>query len=382
MFKKTILVLISSLYHISHINALSDAKTRKCRTTALNSIQSLGDSLDKPIEADKQIKDLCPQMQYSCCSYKKIYNLAEGYAQGRKTLENVRSFQKEVSALLQDITKDDIVALMNKDDPKIKQCFTTDEINGAEAAFDKALLKKHKIDNFINDFVDKVANHYSGFACSICNADNIVAFYDTQRQEDDLLSFDIANFQKITEFMILYTKIEDAMYHLSIIAKMGLCKNGEATDILEEFKKVEQEGASVIDLEACLKLDVEGLNSQENVKCILNFRETYSPHSIELFAASRDRYESLLRGLFLIKRTSDKQIKFDDYPDYITFYPINKDTTFDKNNIRLVFGLPHALKLEDSQFGQSLWKDQILPVYVAEENKAIETPKKNGKAVL
>lgn len=330
-----------------------------CKQELIDSLKANDNTIIKAIQADAPMKDICPNMVNSCCSYSRLFSLVESYMEGRKELEKVRSLYEKVYQMLAVITDEKVNLMMEKSKAGTTVCFSTQEEGELLVLAKKLMETRGEMDITLNQFMDGVAKYYAGVACSVCDASNNQSFYGVTSQ-GSYVSFSVKNYYAVFDIMSHYANLEKFFVQASRLSKLGLCAWNQNFDY---FNSTPGEDQVVVNIyEKCKSLNEYLLKSLENTVCLKIFNRT-SINQLNLFKDTKEYFESLLRGLMLITQSPDNQIYFDQSPDAIVFFELKTNSVLANENLRLLTGMNNAMVLENSEFSTQIWIERKKPSF-------------------
>lgn len=182
-------------------------------TNFFNNTNILKDKFE-PVAAGPKIKEICPNLEYSCCTLDQVQYLKNRFLETTKRNERIPELIQEIKERIASVEDtDDIIKLMEKDKSKYPNFdFYVQDLNKF-----KEIRKDitQKIDLAFKTITEQLIKIFSGFGCEICS-NRMTNNFHLVNNNHFVLRY---NYQNIIEFIDIYTKLKPVYVQLEVINK-------------------------------------------------------------------------------------------------------------------------------------------------------------------
>ena len=166
------------------------------------------------------IRDVCPKLEYSCCTENDVRFLLNQFQQGKRELGELLELNQRIIDTFKSLdvkkTKEFIVANRREN---IDKCIGED--SGYLDLLSNINFNEKSTVKYLNDALNSINSYYGSFICEICNA-GIFDYFDEPRNPASI-RFKKSNYAvafKGFEHLLDYQK---SIYPIYQVAKIGIC---------------------------------------------------------------------------------------------------------------------------------------------------------------
>ena len=201
-----------------------------------------------PMESDSSVKNICPNLEVTCCTGPELEGSVKQYRAGYDLLKRHENLVENVSKLFAAIDKDGLIEYFEKLNSQLEHPKNGEYIEKFKKAVNKFYLDfPHYIEEF-NKLSESIKLYHSGFICEFCSPqpENILK-YHYGRDLLFTLKVSLASISSFGELKIKYYEFFNKLQSMKIIVKAFLGKetefdfNGNNEELIKNITKLMHE---------------------------------------------------------------------------------------------------------------------------------------------
>lgn len=331
------------------------AEPYTCKSRLIEFFIDVPDTDDyQSIVSTKNMLEICPTLDQSCCNEEVLTALKNNFLQGKEALWQILSTYEDAlktfnlkMKLIKNLTSETNIKI-------IKNCMGSDNVFSL-GSFIKRIENEGK--NYIteiNTALNNVSKFYSGFACEVCSERYAQSF----SVDSDMvwLHYDTTNVHSMYERTGQLYTIYKFVLDFSRIGKAAYCLKHDSAEIFGTNVDDDNYNKNQELIKGCIDLTPEAITNDN--KCLMIIKKmgyTHNFRSLDQTYNLLDLTKNALQGLDEDVSKPSNVISTND--NFIVFYPLNERSSRSFNDVKIKVGVADGIKIVDNPMKIDLWKN-------------------------
>ena len=184
-----------------------------------------------------QIKEICPNLDKTCCSHENLHYLKTQLLSGREKLNSLLIYHDTLIKNLKNIDQEKLENYLNSEDIKKKENCLGEDFNSKLKYLNNIKEKNEITREKLKSSLKNTIKYYSSFACEFCHT-RMQHAIKIEKKKAKIIRQNFQDLKTRFEALIYLSDYISFFYEYSWISKIGICLNNHQAEDFQELKEI------------------------------------------------------------------------------------------------------------------------------------------------